>query len=85
MSFCFFLFPINAAPTLACEAYEEHCVLITQCDRSFHASDYLGEGVFQLAPKTESELDEKILTAREIARYIEDKIAPPEADPGPSA
>ncbi len=42
-------------------------------DRAFHASDYLAEGVFQFAPKTETELDEKVQTARDIVRYIEEK------------
>ncbi len=40
-------------------------------DRAFHASDYLGEGVFQLAPKSEAELEEKLGVARDIRRYIE--------------
>ncbi len=40
-------------------------------DRTFHANDYLDEGVFQLAPKSESELDEKLEIARKIKEYIE--------------
>lgn len=40
-------------------------------DRSFHASDYIHEGVHQLLPQSEAELDEKIQTARDIQRYIE--------------
>ena len=40
-------------------------------DPRFNASDYIREGVFQLAPKTESELEEKLETARDIKRYIE--------------
>ena len=40
-------------------------------DRSFHSSEYIDEGVCQLAPKTEAELDEKLETARRIKAYIE--------------
>ena len=45
-------------------------------DRGFHASDYLREGVFQLAPKSEAELEEKIQTAREIQRFVMERIRP---------
>ncbi len=44
-------------------------------DRSFHACDYIREGVHQLTPKSEAELDEKIEIARNIKRYIEERIA----------
>ena len=41
-------------------------------DPAFHASDYIGEGVFQLSPKSEPELDEKMDTAKAIKKLIED-------------
>ena len=43
-------------------------------DRSIHASDYLQEGIFQLAPKTQEELEEKIQAAKEIQKYIQERI-----------
>ena len=48
-------------------------------DRSFHASDYIREGVHQFAPKTEAELEEKLETARAIKLYIEETYAQKEA------
>ena len=48
-------------------------------DRSFRASDYIDEGVFQLAPKSEAELEQKLDTAKEIKRYIENAIHPDDA------
>ena len=43
-------------------------------DRAFHASDYISEGVFQLSPKSETDLDARLDQAKEIKRFIDARL-----------